>query len=357
MKNIKKFLISLLVLICSIGNCFTLSGCESPLLTPQNSTTDGVYYAYSYGIDVSTGKLYSVYDEHHYVRLREDGTLDYWYAYLGLKDSLQMWGYNGTYTVTKKNIDIDFYYIDPHKFNGETYYATGTLDDGVLSFYWCGDTNDYPTVFCKEGVTPDLKNLTVSFEHDGSQISTNTYSSLNSSVFVPEIQKKEGLFGEWEIKDCTTRDNKNFTLTVTSMYNSLGFNPNDWEISIYESDAYNNPTHFGFVYYGNDEIFEVPEVIRNVEINHLSYLSTRTNTEIKGIVIPKSIMSIEYCFVSNEIIYYKGSKSEWDLITLSYDGESLKSATKFYYVENQQDLPNDGDNYWHYNEKGEIVVW
>ena len=57
-----------------------------------------------------------------------------------------------------------------------------------------------------------------------------------------------------------------------------------------------------------------------------------------------------------ESVYYGGTAEEKALIDVKADNDSLQSATWYYYVETQADVPMDGGNYWYYDENGEIVV-
>ena len=54
-------------------------------------------------------------------------------------------------------------------------------------------------------------------------------------------------------------------------------------------------------------------------------------------------------------VYYKGGTGEWLEIQTGGNTE-LTMAKRYYYVEDEKDLPASG-NYWHYNENGEIAVW
>ena len=56
-------------------------------------------------------------------------------------------------------------------------------------------------------------------------------------------------------------------------------------------------------------------------------------------------------------VYYKGTAEEWAEISISSYNAPLTNATRYYYIENEADLPTDGGNYWHYDENGEVVVW
>ncbi len=54
-------------------------------------------------------------------------------------------------------------------------------------------------------------------------------------------------------------------------------------------------------------------------------------------------------------VYYKGGSREWAEIQAASNTE-LISAKRYYYVENEDELPTSG-NYWHYDENGEVAVW
>ena len=81
---------------------------------------------------------------------------------------------------------------------------------------------------------------------------------------------------------------------------------------------------------------------------------------LKSIVIGNSVESIGYfaffhCSLSNAV-YFKGTSSDWENISIGNYNERLTDATRYYYVENQSDLPTDGGNYWHYVD-GVPTVW
>ncbi|MBQ9729930.1 MAG: hypothetical protein IJV80_03860, partial [Clostridia bacterium] len=55
-------------------------------------------------------------------------------------------------------------------------------------------------------------------------------------------------------------------------------------------------------------------------------------------------------------VYYKGTASDWLNIEFGWYNEKLTSATRYYYIENEADVPTDGGNYWHYVD-GVPTAW
>ena len=84
-------------------------------------------------------------------------------------------------------------------------------------------------------------------------------------------------------------------------------------------------------------------------------------TSLVSIVIPKNVTSIgKECFTRCgyfKNVYFKGTQEEWNNITIISDTNNyLSRATKYFYVENQEDVPTDGGKYWHYVE-GTPTSW
>ncbi|MBQ7924655.1 MAG: leucine-rich repeat protein [Clostridia bacterium] len=55
-------------------------------------------------------------------------------------------------------------------------------------------------------------------------------------------------------------------------------------------------------------------------------------------------------------VYYKGTASEWAEITIGGYNTYLTDATRYYYIENEADVPTDGGKYWRYVD-GVPTAW
>jgi hypothetical protein len=73
---------------------------------------------------------------------------------------------------------------------------------------------------------------------------------------------------------------------------------------------------------------------------------------LTSIVIGDSVTNIgDYAFIycsSLTSVYYNGTKEDWAKINIGSSNYKLTGATRYYYIENESDLPNDNGNYWHY---------
>ena len=87
---------------------------------------------------------------------------------------------------------------------------------------------------------------------------------------------------------------------------------------------------------------------------------------LTSITIPDGVTSIGYSAFDGcgklEIVYYKGSKTQWNKISTSSYNSNLTSATRYYYSETEPALNSDGSaydgNYWHYDTNSTTpVIW
>ena len=94
-------------------------------------------------------------------------------------------------------------------------------------------------------------------------------------------------------------------------------------------------------------------------ISDCAFLGCSGLTEI---TIPDSVTSIgAWAFYGCDgltSVYYTGTPETWEEIAISGFNFSLTGATRYYYIENEADVPQDGGNYWHYDTDGATpVVW
>ena len=136
-----------------------------------------------------------------------------------------------------------------------------------------------------------------------------------------------------------------------------------------------------YAFYNCDSLtsVEIPDSVTSIGNSAFSNCANLTSVEIpdsvtsignsafyncdslKSVVIPDSVTSIGnsafYNCDSLKSVYYKGTSSEWSSISIDSFNADLTNATRYYYIENEADVPTDGGNYWHYGENGEILVW
>ncbi len=128
---------------------------------------------------------------------------------------------------------------------------------------------------------------------------------------------------------------------------------------------------FAFSYCSNLTSVEIPNSVTSIGYGAFSGCSNLTSVVINGsltsnggytfggcasltsVVIDDSLISIEgYMFKDCDnltSVYYKGTVEDWDSININDDGnDDLTSATRYYYIENEGDVPQDNGKYWHY---------
>jgi hypothetical protein len=90
-------------------------------------------------------------------------------------------------------------------------------------------------------------------------------------------------------------------------------------------------------------------------VGHRAFLNCSSLTNL---ILPKSITNIgDFAFydcsqVKN--IYYRGTATDWQGISIGSFNACLISANRYYYSENE---PNESENFWHYDENGDVVIW
>ena len=82
---------------------------------------------------------------------------------------------------------------------------------------------------------------------------------------------------------------------------------------------------------------------------------------LESVIIGKGVKTIEssafeYC-TSLINVFYKGTSEEWKHISVEYFNDSLKNANRYYYIENGNNAPTDGGNYWYFDAEGNAKIW
>ena len=83
--------------------------------------------------------------------------------------------------------------------------------------------------------------------------------------------------------------------------------------------------------------------------------------DLTSITIPSGVKNIpnDTFYRCNDLanVYYMGTAAEWDSISINSNNNSdLTDAKRYYYIQNEEDIPADGGNYWHY-VNGVPTVW
>ncbi len=102
--------------------------------------------------------------------------------------------------------------------------------------------------------------------------------------------------------------------------------------------------------------FTIPDGVTSIG----SY-AFESHENLRNIIIPDCVERIGYyaffTVISLARVYYKGTANDWAHITIgSYGNDDLTSAMRYYYIENEVDVPTDGGNYWRYVD-GVPTAW
>ena len=201
-----------------------------------------------------------------------------------------------------------------------------------------------------------------------------------TSIEIPESVTN---IGEYAFSNCSSLTNIEIPDSVTYISSNVFSGCNSLvSISLpFIGECLKNPSNTSFSYF-----FEtVPTSLKNVEITNGTSVATnsfsgcssletikipntitsignyafRGCTNLKDFIIPKSVTKIgsgafKAC-TSLTMLYYSGSKEDWDNVTKA-DDIGLSSTTICYYSEEKPE--DDSELYWHYDEDGITpVIW
>ena len=104
----------------------------------------------------------------------------------------------------------------------------------------------------------------------------------------------------------------------------------------------------------------IPARINDIEFTKIGESAFSYCSSLQSIEIPASVTSIvgsAFSSCSNlATVYYGGTARDWGNISIGNYNNNLTRATRYYYIENESNLPTDGGNYWHYVD-GVPTVW
>lgn len=132
----------------------------------------------------------------------------------------------------------------------------------------------------------------------------------------------------------------------------------DQWVQISFGDYYSNPIYYTNNLYINNKLVTEAKITTATKINGYSFYDYGGLTSV---IIGDSVTSIEWyafkgCY-SLKKVYYVGTPEEWTRLNINSNNTYLKNATRYYYIENEDNVPTDGGNYWHYDENGNAVEW
>ena len=165
-------------------------------------------------------------------------------------------------------------------------------------------------------------------------------TTLSGAISVPESVTYQGLsysvtrIGDGAFEDCSGLTSVTIGNGVTSIGN-YAFSGCDGLTEIPIPDSVTRIESFAFS--GCDGL-------ESVTIgNGVTYIASNVFSNCSGLTS----------------VYYTGTAGEWNAVTIeSYGNAALTNATRYYYIENEADVPDDGGNYWHFDTDGVTpVVW
>ena len=99
-------------------------------------------------------------------------------------------------------------------------------------------------------------------------------------------------------------------------------------------------------------VVEIPSTVRGKPVTSIGGYAFEDCTSLTSVTIGSGVTSIGDCafWICTNLtdVYYEGSATDWGNVSIGDYIDSLTSATIYYYVEDESDVPTDGGNYWHY---------
>ena len=169
-------------------------------------------------------------------------------------------------------------------------------------------------------------------------------------VIWPDYVEPELISTPDEYFEFTLREDGTYSIKAKDVNNM----PSEVVIpSTYNGKAVTSIGNYAFASCSSLESVTIPNSVKFV-----GNYAFQSCSSLESVVIGDSVITIgNYAFASCSSlteVYYNGSASEWNRISINSSGNaSLKNATRYYYSETK---PTTGGNFWHWVD-GEVAIW
>ena len=185
--------------------------------------------------------------------------------------------------------------------------------------------------------------------------------AIYTAPYTSKLSKDNGYLiytdGEEKILMGYTGEETDLTLPsyITEIY-KYAFYSCDSLTSVVIGDSVTSIGNYAFYSCSSLTSVVIPDSVTSIGYQAFAECDSLTSMVISDSVTTIGDSAFSSCYSLG--VYYKGTADDWANISIgSYDNGYLTHATRYYYIENEADVPTDGGNYWHYDQNGEIAIW